>query len=77
MGSRVTGRIVGSITLDTIMGCNDDIDESDGNIRATIRKGSVTTSAMERQALGKKVPYKRFTTVDDVSSGSTLCLTRF
>ena len=47
MGSRETGKIVGSITLDTIMGCNDDIDESrdvgvdacDGNIKATIRKG--------------------------------------
>jgi hypothetical protein len=45
MGSRVTRRIVGSITLGTIMGCNGDIDESrnvgvdacDGNIRATNR----------------------------------------
>jgi hypothetical protein len=85
MGSRVTGGIVGSITLGTIMGCNGDIDENrdagvdacDGNIRATNRKGSVTTSAMDaakRQSLGEKVPYKRFTTVDDVSSGSTVCL---
>ena len=84
-GSRVTGRIVGSITLGTIMGGNGDIDQScdvgidacDGNIRATNRKSSVTTSAMDatkRQPLGKKVPYKRFTTMDDVSSGSAVCL---
>jgi hypothetical protein len=44
MGSRVTGRIVGGITLGTIMGCNGDIDESrdvgvnacDGNNRVHV-----------------------------------------
>jgi hypothetical protein len=52
------------------MGCNGEsrdvgVDACDGNICATNRKGSVTTSA----SLGEKIPYKRFTTVDDVSSG--------
>ena len=41
---------------------------------ASNRKGSVTTSATKRQSLWNKVSYKRFTTVDDVSSGSTVCL---
>jgi len=85
MGRRVTRRIVRCITLSTIMGCNSDIDESgdvcvhasDGNIRSTNRKSSITTIAMDatrRQLWGKKVFDKRLNTVDDVSAGSTVSL---